>query len=233
MTKKHTVLAIPDTQFPFHHEDTFRFLAAVKKKFNPDVVVHIGDEVDFHALSNFDHDPDGYSAGHELTEALKSMKTLYKIFPNVKACTSNHTARPFRKAFKSGIPKAFLRDYHDFLEAPKGWEWADAWEVDGVIYEHGEGQSGQAGALKAALGNMQSTVIGHLHAFAGIQWSANPKHLIFGFNVGCLIDRHKYAFAYGKNMKNKPILGCGLIIKGIPTFIPMILDTNSRWVGAL
>ncbi len=231
--KKQTVLVIPDTQFPFAHKDTFEFLRAVAKKYKPTEVVHIGDEIDLHAMSNFEHDPDGYSAGHELKIALKDMRKLYNMFPVVKVCTSNHTARPFRRAYKYGIPKAFLRAYSDFMEAPNGWTWADKWEIDGVIYEHGEGQSGMMGAINAAKGNMQSTVIGHLHAFAGIQWAANPQHLYFGFNVGCLIDHRAYAFAYGKNFKNKPILGCGIVIKGIPMFVPMLLNKKGRWVGSL
>lgn len=233
MIKKHTVLVIPDTQFPFHHLDTFSFLTEVVKAHKPNEFVHLGDEVDFHSISNYDSDPDGYAPGDELKEALKYMRVLYKMFPKMKVCVSNHTARPFRKAFKHGIPKAFLKDYHEFLEAPKGWEWKDKWEIDGVIYEHGEGQSGVNGALKAALGNMQSTTIGHLHAFAGIQWNANPRHLIFGFNVGCLIDHHAYAFAYGKTMKNKPIIGCGIIKNGIPIFIPMLLNEKGRWTKKL
>jgi hypothetical protein len=80
---------------------------------------------------------------------------------------------------------------------------------------------------------MQSTVIGHIHAFAGIQWNANPRHLFFGFNVGCLIDRHLYAFKYGKKFKNKPILGVGLIENGIPKYIPMLLNQKGRWIGTL
>jgi hypothetical protein len=230
---KETVLVIPDTQYPFAHEDSFDFLSAVKRKYKPTKVVHIGDEADFHALGDWDHDPDGMSPGDELRAALADMKKLYSIFPEVMACTSNHTARPFRRAFKHGIPAAFLRDYHEFLQAPSGWRWADYWEIDGVKYEHGEGQSGALGALKAALGNMQSTVIGHLHSFAGITYNANPKFLIFGFNVGCLIDRKKYAFAYGKNMKNKPILGAGIVNKGIPVFVPMLLNKKGKWVGRL
>jgi hypothetical protein len=211
----------------------YKFLSAVVKKYKPNDFVHIGDEVDFHALSNFEHDPDGMSAGDELIAAKKELTKLYKMFPKMKVCVSNHTARPFRRAHKFGIPKAFLRDYHEFLEAPKGWEWRDKWEIDKVIYEHGEGQSGQNGALKAALGNMQSTVIGHLHSFAGIQYSANSRHLVYGFNVGCLIDHHAYAFAYGKHLKNKPIIGCGMVIDGVPLFIPMLLNNQGKWIGKL
>ncbi len=230
---KSTVLVISDLQAPFHHKDAIPFLKAVAAKYKPTDYVCIGDEVDLHAMSDFDTDPDGYSAGHELRKALEFMHELYEVFPKMKVCVSNHGARPFRKAFKHGIPRAFLKDYHEFMEAPKGWSWADSWEIDDVIYEHGTGQSGQNGAIKAALANMQSTVIGHLHAFAGINYSANSKHLIFGFNVGSLIDTHAYAFAYGKNIKAKPIIGAGVVIKGIPTFVPMLLNKKGRWVGTL
>lgn len=228
---KYTVLAIPDMHLPFQHPDTLEFLKWVKNKYSPQVVVCLGDEVDFHALSDYDSDPDGYSPGHELNKAIDHLQDYYKLFPTVKVCTSNHTARPFKRAYKSGIPRAFIRNYVEFLKAPAGWRWADQHEVDGIFYEHGEGQSGNQGAIKAAVANMNSTVIGHLHSDAGIQYLANDKHLIYGFNVGCLLDRHAYAAAYGKHMKKKPILGCGIINKGIPVFIPMLLNKSGRWVG--
>lgn len=227
--KKYTVLAIPDIHFPAHHADTFAFLRAVKSKYKPTEVVCLGDEIDAAALGEWDKDPDQPGAKDELDRSVALLKTLYKIFPNVKVCTSNHTSRIYRKAFKAGLPSRVLRSYAEILEAPSGWRWADSWEVNGVIYEHGEGFSGQQGALKAATQNMQSTVIGHLHAYAGIQYYANSKHLIWGFNAGCLIDKSNPAFNYGKHIKAKPILGVGLIQNGIPTFIPMCLQKNGRW----
>ena len=131
------------------------------------------------------------------------------------------------------MPSELIKDFRDILQAPKSWKWADQWEVDGIMYEHGEAFSGQSAAIKSANANMQSTVIGHIHAFAGIQYSSNQKHLIFGFNVGCLIDKERYAFAYGKKIKAKPILGCGIIQNGIPMFIPMTLNKDGRWNGRL
>jgi hypothetical protein len=227
---KETVLAISDLQFPFSHRDTFAFLAWVKQKYKPTQVVCMGDEMDFCAISNYDPDPDGMSAGDEFLRGLADMKKLYKLFPNAKSCTSNHTARGFRKAFAAGIPSAFLKGYAELLEAPKGWQWADRWEIDDVVYEHGEGFSGRQGAINCAEKNGKPTVIGHLHSHAGIQYSANEQSLIYGFNTGCLIDRHAYAFRYGKHMRHKPILGVGIIIKGVPQFIPMLLTKDSRWV---
>lgn len=226
-----TILAIGDLHAPFMHQDTVAFLKWVVKKHKPNVVVQMGDEIDAHALSDYDTDPDGMSPGDELKAGIEQLQEIYKLFPDTLVCTSNHTARPYRKAFKHGIPRAFLREYGEFLEAPKGWQWADTWEVDGILFEHGEGFSGRDAAIKAAMANMQSTVIGHVHSFAGVQYSANPRHLLFGFNVGCLIDVDAYAFAYGKKHKSKPIIGVGLIVKGVPQFIPMLLDRHGRWIG--
>lgn len=234
MNKKNlVVLAIPDCHIPFHHKDAFKFLAAVKRKYKPQVVVNLGDLEDWHSISMHDHDPDGLSPGMELAALRKGVKPLFKLFPKMKICTSNHGSLPLRRAFKFGLPAELIKSYKDILQMPDGWEIADSWEIDGIVYEHGEAFAGQQGAIKSANANMQSTVIGHIHAFAGIQYSANSKHLIFGFNVGCLIDRAKYAFAYGKKIKAKPILGCGIIKNGVPTFIPLQLDNRGNWTGKI
>lgn len=227
---KEVVMAIGDLHTPFEHPDAVRFLKWAKDKYKPTKVVCMGDEIDAHALSNYDTDPDGLSAGDEMKASLKHLEPIYKLFPNVMVCTSNHTARPYRKAFQHGIPKLFLKDYKEFLKAPAGWDWKDCWEVDDVRYEHGEAFGGREAAIKSALANMQSTVIGHIHAYAGIQYSANPKHLVFGFNVGCLINKDEYAFSYGNKIKSKPIIGVGIISKGVPQFIPMLLNKNGRWI---
>jgi len=227
------VLVLGDTQHPFHHQDYLKFVLAIQKKYKCDTVVHVGDEVDFHALADFDADPDGMSAGDELRAAIESLKPYYKAFPKVLLCTSNHTDRIFKRAFKSGIPKAFLKTYSQFLEAPKGWVWADRHEVDGVVYQHGLGYSGVGGALNAAKDNMKPTVIGHLHADAGIQYWANDDKLLFGANAGCGINRKAYAFSYGKWMRRKPIVSCVVVLNGIPHLIPMIIGKNHRWTGAL
>lgn len=231
--KKNIVLALPDIHFPAHHVDLFPFLKAVKAKYKPHEVICLGDEIDAAALGEWDKDPDQPGAKDELELAIKYLKILYKIFPKVKVCTSNHTSRIYRKAAKAGLPSKLLKSYNEILEAPATWRWQDYWEVDGVLYEHGEGFSGQQGALKAAMQNMQPTVIGHLHSYAGIQYYANSKHLIWGFNAGCLIDRANPAFNYGKHIKAKPIIGVGLIINGVPQFISMRLNKKGRWIKKL
>lgn len=227
--KKDIILAIPDIHFPAHHPDTFSFLKHIKKIYKPNQVVCLGDEIDAAALGEWDKDPDQPGAKDELDAAITLLKQLYQIFPTVKVCTSNHTSRIYRKAFKAGLPSRVLKSYNEILEAPKGWVWSDSWEIGGIVFEHGEGFSGQQGALKAAMQNMQSTVIGHLHSYAGIQYYANARHLIWGFNAGCLIDKSNPAFNYGKHIKAKPIIGVGLIVDEVPRFIPMPLNSRGRW----
>jgi hypothetical protein len=228
-----TVLAISDLQYPFAHRDHLDFLKAVADKYSPTRVVCIGDEADFHSLSAYTHDPDGYSSGDEYRATLKDLHKLYQVFPRVVSLESNHTSRPFRKAFEAGIPKLFIRPYREFLEAPVGWSWKEREEIDGVLYEHGLGMTGQYAHLRAALANMQSTVMGHLHANFGVEYAANRKVLVFGMAIGCLMDSDSYASAYGKVFKRKPILGTGIVVRGIPIPVPMLLKKGGRWSGQL
>lgn len=228
------VLVIPDMHCPFQHLDTVEFLTAAKRKFNPDRVVCLGDETDQHALSQHDPDPAGYSVGHEHIAAIDALQPIYELFPVMSVCTSNHGERIFKRAYRANIPKTFLKDYVEFMSSPPGWHWQHKFEIDGVIYEHGEGVSGQLGAMKRALSNgFKSTVIGHLHADAGVLWQSSGDRQIFAMNAGCLIDPTAYAFAYGKHSARKPMIGIGVVDRGQPTFIAMPLDAKGRWTGNL
>lgn len=227
MTKRHNVLVISDIQAPFQHRDTIDFLYDQYRRFKCNRVVCIGDEVDFHAISLHDKEPEADGPTQELNKAKIFMRRLYSAFPNVESCISNHTDRPFRVASKFGIPRDFIRGYRELLDAPRTWSWHDRIVIDDVCYQHGEGYSGRNGAIQAAINNRQSTVIGHLHAHAGVLYHANENDLIFGMNVGCLIDIYAYAFRYGRTFKDKPVVGCGVVIEGFePFFLPMDLGSK-------
>lgn len=228
-----TILVIPDIQVPFEHRDALKFLAAVNKKFRPDIVVQIGDLADQHHFSKYNNSTKGKGGKEEMTTAADSLKPLGKMFPKMYICWGNHDLRIFQKAAEAGIDDSLLKSYEEMLQMPKGWKLNDKWEFDGVIFEHGIGRSGSQGAIKAAMANMQSTVIGHLHSHAGILYYANKKTLIYGFNVGALIDDRKYAFEYGRFTSGKSVLGCGIIHNGLPLFVPMILNKDHNWSGVL
>ena len=75
------ILIISDLHEPYSHTDSFAFLEAIKKKYKPERVVCIGDELDYHALSFHDSDPDLPSASKELELGIYKIKMIEKLFP--------------------------------------------------------------------------------------------------------------------------------------------------------
>ncbi len=230
---KKRVLAVSDLQEPFAHRDALEFVAAVKDHYKTDTTVVMGDEVDFHAMSpSYTHDPDGMAPAQELMEAIENLKKWYKLLgPNVSVCYSNHLHRIFKKCFLAGIPKAFIREINDFLGAPRTWVWKDSFIVDGVRYEHGDAVGGVYAARNLAVARRSSVVIGHHHSHGGVYYIPDGDgRTIFGLNTGCLIDYDRYVFNYAKGQRHGPTLGCGVVLHGVPQFVPMITNRKGRWI---
>jgi predicted phosphodiesterase len=229
-----TVLAGFEIHAPFQHQDALEFYELVKATFKPDMFICVGDFIDGHANSRYDHDPDGFSAGAELEATIDSLEDFYEMFPEMKVCLGNHDNRVIKAAYKAGIPAKALKSIEELYNLPEGWELADHHIIDGVCYEHGDKYSGQLAHVKAASNNMRSTVIGHTHTTFGVEYIANREKLIFAANAGCMVDTHSYAMAYGKGYSKKPILGCLIIKDGMMVVpVPMLLDNKSRWVGRI
>lgn len=215
MSKKDIVLVISDYHAPFNHPGALDFLNDLRKKWKPTKIISAGDEADMAAISFHPKDPMMMSAGDEYKAMIRELKLLYKLFPKVQVCISNHTARPFRVATNAGLPSLFIKSYGEFLQAPRGWSWHESILHKNVVYEHGEGLSGKDGAYKGMVQSRKSFVCGHLHSFAGVQYSKGPFNQTFAMNVGCLIDRDSIAFAYGKSIRSKPTLGSGIVVDGL------------------
>lgn len=218
---------------PYHHKDSIEFLKEIKKEYKPDTIINIGDLLDFHAISMHEHNPDLFSAGHELKEAKKYIKQLEDIFPKMVEVDSNHSSLVYRRALKFGMSKEFLKNYGDFLGTKK-WEWVDDLALTlsnnkRCFFTHGR----SADVLKVSQTMGMSCVQGHYHTKFLISYWANPDNIFFGMNVGCLIDQKNMAFAYAKNFRTRFIIGCGMIIDGIPRLMPMILDDNGNWIKKL
>jgi len=224
------ILIISDTHSPYHHPDLIPFLKAIKKKYKPDRIVHIGDETDKHGLNFHGQDPDLPSAGDELYEARETIHDIEKLWSNVDLLHSNHGSLAYRRAFKAGLPKAYMRDYNEVLEVGKGWKWHNELTIklpDGndVHFHHGKS------ANILAVGQKQGTcyIQGHFHTKFNIQYWGNPNSLLWCMQVGCLIDKDALAFAYDKVFKDRPIIGCGIVIDSQPKLLPMVLNKGGRW----
>lgn len=233
MPKAKSIIVISDLHCPYQHPDTHRFLAAVKAKYKPDTVICIGDEIDAHALSYHEHNPDLPSAGDELNKAIKALKPIYKMFPKVTVVESNHGSMVLRKAMTGGIPTKAIKSYNDILDAPKGWKWVFDVTVDtelGPVY-FCHGKAAAPGKLASQYG--MSTVQGHFHEKSQINYISTPERLMFDAHTGCLADDNSLALGYNKVNAKRPIVSILVIINGIPQIVPMVLKRNHRWIGKL
>ena len=232
--KNSRVLVISDMHHPYSHPDTVSFLRAIKKKYKPNRVIISGDEIDHHAISFHDSDPDLPSPGYELQLAIQSLKPIYKLFPKADILESNHGSLVMRKALAVGLPTSVFKSTRDILNAPKGWSWHFDLTIklsNGQLcyFHHSKGVN----AKKNSQAMGMSFVQGHHHESFEIQYWGNPNELLFGMTVGCLVDPKSLAMAYNKNNLRRPVIGCAVIIDGIPQLIPMVLTKKGRWTGSL
>ena len=215
--KERRILIIGDLHEPFCLEGYREFCEQMYATYNCNHVIFIGDILDSHGFSYHEQDPDGLSAGHELSLAIKRIRKWYSSFPKADVCIGNHDRMASRKAMTGGIPSAWIRSYNDVLGTPK-WNWGENITYDNVLYEHGEGSQ----AKTKAKNNMMSSVCGHTHTEAYVQWFVGKKFRVFGMQVGCGIDAKTYAAAYAKNFK-KQAIGCGVVLGG-HTAINCLMD---------
>lgn len=215
------ILVISDLHAPYHHPAAIDFLAGLRSRFRPDNVVCIGDEIDAHAWSSHDHNPDLLSGGSELDAAVAALRPLYKLFPTVKVLRSNHGERAARLAVRHGLPSRFLRAYREVIDAPAGWTWHSWVRLGGIHFEHGEGYSGINPALRAAASQGRNTVIGHVHSTASVQYASNGVETIWGASTGCLINPDSLAFNYARKGPRRPILSTLMVLDGVPHVVPL------------
>lgn len=226
-TGQERVLVIGDTHAPAMHKDYIAFLKKIHKKHKCTRVVHIGDLVDWCALSFHEKEAFMPNPVDEFKQAQQQVRALHAAFPRADLLIGNHDSLPSRQAAKLGLPDEVLRGF-DRLWELDGWtihpRYADL-VIDNVVYRHGDkGKGGIMAAYKNAIAEFRSVVQGHLHAQAGIVYHANQDECVFGMQVGCGVDHKHPAMNYGRVYAAKPILGCGVVYSSKLAFVePMFL----------
>ena len=212
---KKNVLVIGDLHLPFTLEGYLEHCIKVYKKYNCNEVVFIGDILDLHFTSYHETSTEGYGATQEHDLSVKMLRKWYKAFPKAYVTIGNHDALIYRKAMSAGISKRWIQNYSQVLGTP-GWEWVTDVVIDDVLYTHGT-----TNAYTKAKQNLMSTVQGHLHSQAGIQFYVGAKSRIFGFQIGCGVDMKSYAMEYGRNFP-KPVISCGVVIEGLHPYLEVM-----------
>lgn len=230
MKKDNNILIVGDLHIPAQHRDTLAFLTAIKKKFKPSRVIFTGDEVNWQSISFHTKNPDLPSPSDELSETVKEMQPFYKLFPKVDILESNHGSLVYRKAIDAGLPSSVIRSYREIIQAPKGWNWHFDLTVNtdlGQIYFH-HGKSSNIEKLSKSMA--MSAVQGHYHSKFYISYWASPNGLYWDANAGAFADHKHLAMEYAKNSIAKSIMGCIVVINGVPQLIPMVLNKNGNWI---
>ena len=215
MHKDH-VLIVSDLHCPYEHPQYLDFCLDIRDRVKCGTVVLIGDICDNSAISFHEHDPDGKGPEDEMAEADKHLKRWFKAFPGtrsnpIRVALGNHDRLPDRKRKFIGLPKRCFQSFRKIWSLPDTWVDDFNHEIDGVIYTHGTGLSGENAHVKAASQNRCSTVIGHTHSTGAVTYLVSERDRIFGMNVGCGIDRKKLAFEYGRDFLKKPFIGAGVV----------------------
>jgi hypothetical protein len=232
MAKNFRVLVISDLHAPYYHRDTIPFLTAINELFKPDKIILTGDEIDGHCISFHDSDPDlPFSPSSELEKAIEHLKPIYELFPKADILESNHGSLVYRRGKHGGIPRSVFKDYREILEAPRGWNWHSELTIklsDGrdCYFHHGKSSNG----LRLSQSMGMNVVQGHFHQQSSIQYYNSPIGTMWSLVAGCMIDDKSLAFSYNKLQLYRPMLSCAIILDGQPKLLPMILNSEGRWI---
>lgn len=218
------ILWISDLHAPWNHKKALVFLQGLKTRYEPTRIIIGGDEADLHSLNFHGVDPDLPSAGDELKMVQDFMRELAIMFPVADILESNHTSLGYRRAFKAGISKGYMKTYNELLKVPDTWTWHDDLMItlpngQDCYFCHGKSADG----LKLSRNMACNVVQGHYHSKFAIQYWSNPKNLFWSMQAGCLIDDKALAMKYNKLTLERPIIGTGLIIDSIPILEAMPL----------
>jgi predicted phosphodiesterase len=211
------VLIVGDLHLPYSRPKYLQFCSDIYRKYKCDKVVFIGDVVDLHSISFHPKNPQLPNAAMEYELAKKEIAKWKKAFPKAMVCIGNHDSRPVRLAETVSIPEQLLKDFSDIWDTPD-WKWDWEFIIDDVCYLHGTGCGGEHPAYNKMKSTGLSYVLGHTHSNAGIKWLASPKSRLFGMDIGCGVNDSSMAFTYGKFARRRSIIGCGVVIKGIPYY---------------
>jgi predicted MPP superfamily phosphohydrolase len=203
------VLFISDTHIPYSVDGYLTFLKELKDKFKPEIVIHGGDELDYHCISFHKSISELFSAGHELDRSIIEIQEgLHKLFPKLYLLESNHGSLIFRRLKHEGIPIRHLKPLNELYETPL-WEWHNK-----IVLQTNKGKvavaHGMSGiALQWAKACGMSTVEFHYHSKHHITKMRSLSKDIFSMHCGCLADQEKMAFEYAKSNLAEFINGTG------------------------
>jgi predicted phosphodiesterase len=225
---KNNFLIISDVHIPYEHKHALKFCRELQKDFNipHQNVYSVGDILDLYGFSRWPKSPDApHTINQELELCRERIRKWAAAFPEMKIAHSNHDMRVIRKAVAADLPSQVIKSIEEIFQFPKEWELREQYIVMAnkceFLIEHGDSWTSAQGLREAVMHYGMNVIKGHTHIRAGVLHIVTKFQALWGLDVGCLIDHDAHAFDYGKYNKQKSVIGCGLVLNGIPHFIPL------------
>jgi calcineurin-like phosphoesterase family protein len=202
------VVIIPDTQYPYVHQDSETALMEYITREQPDELLQIGDFADMEMLSRFSRmdPPSERKTFQEEVQIVRDKALLWaNLIPGRKRLVyGNHEQRITRYLEANadvlwGFPELDIGNFLGFRDA--GWECIGPYgegtwigHEKGIWATHGDYARKWSGATAKAhvmekYGH--SVIHGHTHRLGAFYHTNNMNGTVAGFEVGCLCDASK------------------------------------------
>lgn len=209
------VVFVPDMHIPYYDRQAFRTVLNFISDIKPEIVVILGDLLDFGPVSKFDQDPrEAVNIQEQLDEAnlvLDQLRSRAGRKALIYYLEGNHETRLTKHLIKKDKELIFLKkDGIDVLSIPylldlkkRKVEWYPA-KKSLILYnwniEHGDISSQYScyTAKRMVDRRRKSTIIGHVHR-VGLYAYTGYDTTTIGVEAGSLIDRDSPASGYVKN----------------------------------
>ena len=219
------ILLFSDVHIPYQHPRFFEFMQKVIKKKGPfSRVICLGDLPDQYNFSKFVKHPEAESAMEELKRARKEIKKLARIIPELDYIVGNHESRIYKRAAENSFFAPLIKALPEIYEFPEGWKIIKPIVQRDLMVVHGDEVAVKGSDIPRQFNRvLQKNVIhGHFHAEAGVRYFNNNDKTNWVLSLGCTVNRNAYAFDYGNKFGSRfGVLGCGVLIDGVPHFIAM------------
>jgi len=228
------IFFLPDAHVPHHSTAAFQIAIRACKRFDPDILVVLGDFADFYSVSSHDKDPARTQllsieirAVRSCLAQLEALDVKRKIF-----LMGNHEYR-LQRYLCTRAPELFdMVEVHKLFELEEnGWEWVPYREhlmLGSLALSHDFGSAGQTAHSKAAIKLGSSIVMGHTHRMAYVTRSDIRRQLISAAMFGWLGDFSAIDYASKASVTTDWVHGFGvgyLYRNDIPILCPVpIID---------
>lgn len=217
-------IAIGDTHGYAVHPAYEAFCQDTAEEFAVDRAIFIGDMADMHTISRYSNDENAEGAAEEFRLTKAAIQRWHRLWPEARVCIGNHDERIMRVTQDSGAPSEMLKTFNEMWETP-GWVWGKRFVSDGMLYLHGH-EKGAAfpptdPARNHALKAKHSTCMGHYHSKRGAGALRGIGGTLHWVNTGCGVDEVHHHMKYSDGTVNLALLGCAVIVDGVPFSIPM------------